>query len=300
MTEKKLSIDVGAKAELSAKAEIKATVPEKSAGRFVDALTDLIRPLSEARGLKADQIRLQREEVLIEVAKRARERLAIENASIEPLPNKFMIPLLEAASYEEVESPLVDMWANLLASAASRKVQPSPRFISVLKELTSPEVDILNRIVRNNVAPEVEDKVIYNEAFDRLLLVNTATLNDDVKEIAESSEADEIESRIMGLGEFCGVCLVHASFTRVKHEEEEWYEIQAAIYRDDLLVHFDILQSLNLIERFDTGWVEGANWSVVASGYKMTSFGLELWRACNGKVLNWRDQLDQDGITKDN
>jgi hypothetical protein len=36
----------------------------------VDALTDIIRPFSERRGLKGDQIRLQREEVLVEVARK--------------------------------------------------------------------------------------------------------------------------------------------------------------------------------------------------------------------------------------
>jgi hypothetical protein len=41
-----------------------------SASRGLDALVDLIKPFSEARGLRGDQIRLQREDVLIEIAKK--------------------------------------------------------------------------------------------------------------------------------------------------------------------------------------------------------------------------------------
>jgi hypothetical protein len=65
-----VSVEVGLKAGL----EVKAEIPEKSVGRLVDSLTDLIRPFTEARGLRADQIRLQREDILIEIAKKARLR----------------------------------------------------------------------------------------------------------------------------------------------------------------------------------------------------------------------------------
>jgi hypothetical protein len=53
--------------------------------------------------LKADQIRLQREDVLIEIAKKAKERLAIEKQPIKPIPNKILVPLLEAASNEDID-----------------------------------------------------------------------------------------------------------------------------------------------------------------------------------------------------
>jgi hypothetical protein len=45
-----VNIDVGVKAE--AKFDVKTEIPAKSTGRLVDALTDIIRPFSEARGLK--------------------------------------------------------------------------------------------------------------------------------------------------------------------------------------------------------------------------------------------------------
>ena len=98
---------------------VKTTVPARSSGRLLDALTDMIRPFTERRGLKADQIRLQREEVLIRIAERALERLRLENAPIKPIPSKGLVPLLEKASLESLgDKVMIELWANLLASAA--------------------------------------------------------------------------------------------------------------------------------------------------------------------------------------
>ena len=49
-----IKVEIGAKATV----DLKAEVPKESMGRLVDALTDAIRPWTEARGLRADQIRL--------------------------------------------------------------------------------------------------------------------------------------------------------------------------------------------------------------------------------------------------
>src|SRR4051812_36499349 len=111
-----INVDFGA----SAKAELKAEVPASSMGRLVDALTDAIRPFTEARGLKADQIRLQREEVLIEVARRARKRLQIEGITPQPITTKTLVPLLEKASLEEPDDEeMIERWAQLLAIEAA-------------------------------------------------------------------------------------------------------------------------------------------------------------------------------------
>jgi hypothetical protein len=72
-----INIDLAARAE--AKFDVRAEVPATSVGRLLDALTDLIRPFSEGRGLKADLIRVQREEVAIEIARLARERMRLKN-----------------------------------------------------------------------------------------------------------------------------------------------------------------------------------------------------------------------------
>lgn len=69
-----VKVDVGFGAKASVEAKISTEIPRESSGRLVDTLTDIIRPFSERRGLKADQIRLQREQVAIEIARFARKK----------------------------------------------------------------------------------------------------------------------------------------------------------------------------------------------------------------------------------
>ncbi|MEQ1650851.1 MAG: Abi-alpha family protein [Hyphomicrobium sp.] len=137
-------VDVSAKAE--AKLHIKGEVPSSSLGRAVDALTDIIRPFSEARGLKADILRMQREEVAIEIAKRARQKVEIERLEIQSVPNKIIVPLLEKGSCEELaDDQMIERWANLLA-AASMRVAVEPRFVSILSELSGKQAELLDSI----------------------------------------------------------------------------------------------------------------------------------------------------------
>jgi len=109
----KVELDVGLSARASLEAKISTEIPSQSTGRLVDAVTDVFRPFAERRGLKADPIRLQREDVLIEIAKKAYNRLEIENAVPSPIPTKFLVPFLEKASLEDGDSYLIDRWADL-------------------------------------------------------------------------------------------------------------------------------------------------------------------------------------------
>lgn len=142
-----VKVNVSAKAE--AKLSIRGEVPSSSMGRLVDSITDIFRPFSEARGLRADHIRMQREEVAIEIAKRARERLAIENAEVRPVDNKILIPLIEKASLEDSnDEEMIDRWSALLANA-SKNQKVEPRYVQILSELTSRQAKLFEAIATN-------------------------------------------------------------------------------------------------------------------------------------------------------
>ena len=137
-----IKVDVG----FGAKAEIRTEIPAQSSGRLLDALTDMLRPISETRGLRADQIRLQREDVLLEIAKRTRERIDVESGDYLPVPNKVLIPALEKASLEDIQdSDMIDRWAELIASAA-RSEGIAPHIVGVLSELSSSQAQLLEDI----------------------------------------------------------------------------------------------------------------------------------------------------------
>lgn len=158
--EPKVTVDFGLSAKASLEAKVSTEIPAQSTGKLLDALTDVIRPFSERRGLKADQIRLQREEVLIEIARKAHHRLEIDNPPINPLPNKFLVPFLEKASLEELDSVLIDRWADLLASCSADPQSAHPRFVQILSELGADDAQLLNRITLNNLEEHRIDKAI--------------------------------------------------------------------------------------------------------------------------------------------
>jgi hypothetical protein len=137
-----VSIDVGLKASL----EVKAEIPTKSVGRTVDALIDIIRPFTEARGLKADQIRLQREDVALEIAKKARHRAEIENAVLNPVPTKMLVPFFEKASLEDLHSEMHDRWAALLLTSAREYQAQHLTFVDILSRLTVIELKLLENV----------------------------------------------------------------------------------------------------------------------------------------------------------
>lgn len=142
---------------------IKTEIPKESSGRLIDALTDIIRPFSERRGLKADQIRLQREEVLIEIARRAKRRAELEGLSIQPVPNKVLVPLLENASNEQPDSPFLDWWTNLLLSAAEPGARSRPYFAELISKLGPPEAKLLERLWSS--FPKTEELSLNSRAF---------------------------------------------------------------------------------------------------------------------------------------
>jgi hypothetical protein len=137
-------VDLGARAE--AKFELKGEIPSASLGRAVDALVDIIRPFSEARGLRADLLRLQREEVAIEIARRGIERIKLEQGTIRPIPTKLLVPLMELGSCESPDdSEMIRRWSELLASAAMGNEVP-PRFVGVLGELSGRQATALETV----------------------------------------------------------------------------------------------------------------------------------------------------------
>lgn len=149
-----VKIDFGAKAE--AKLEVKTEIPSESSGRLIDALVDIIRPFSEKRGLKADLIRLQREEVAINIMQRAREKLQLAGTTQHSIPNKILLPLLEKSSLEDPESELIDRWINLLASTAMNPNVKSITFADILSSIGSEHARLLDKMAspRWRVVPQ--------------------------------------------------------------------------------------------------------------------------------------------------
>jgi hypothetical protein len=137
-----VKIDIGAKASV----ELKAEVPKESMGRALDALMDIIRPFTEARGLKADNIRLQRAEIAYKIAAKTRETAELEQLEIKPPPVKFLIPFLEKCSLEDQDEELHSRWSTLLTSATTHYESRHLTYVDILTRLSSQELLLLEEV----------------------------------------------------------------------------------------------------------------------------------------------------------
>lgn len=190
------TIEVGV--DISAKAEIKAEVPSSSVGRFVDAFTDMISPFSEARGLKGDQIRLQREDIAIKIAKKAKERLDLENKAPIPISNKFLVPFLEKSSLESDDESLQDMWSALLANTATEADAISFIALNVISEMTTEEAKILSSLFESIKFNKIYNYHEYLKKLDEYVnkfFEETKIIN-NIKDITEEKLIIEIENLI--------------------------------------------------------------------------------------------------------
>jgi hypothetical protein len=110
-----LSIQARAKIGASAKYEIRRTItehiPEDVTRAKNNAWLTILSPITQWAGLIGDKLvhkrellRTQQEETLTAIMLRAAPKLALLKTPIQPVPVKFLVPLLEYASLDEPDS----------------------------------------------------------------------------------------------------------------------------------------------------------------------------------------------------
>jgi len=234
-----VKVEVGAKATL----EIKAEIPTASAGRFVDALTDIIRPWSEKRGLKADLIRLQREDVALEIARRAARRIELENPDPHPVPLKILIPLLEKGSQEEEDDDfMINMWANLLAASAKDN-SVSPRFVGIISELNGKQARLLRYIATEKA---VGDLLGGSYSVQQQLLMNELTAM-----LRGRTTAEKLGDNIRAVFRRNGTYLDSVNIYEGAPQDGVWSWSEEGLEEGQMVPETDleILASLGLLER---------------------------------------------------
>ncbi len=233
-----VSIDLGLGAKLEGR------IPERSLGRTLDALVDLIRPWTESRGLKADLIRLQREDVALEIAKRARRAIA-DNEAVSTPPLKVLLPILEHGSVEDInDEVMIDAWANLLASSVTG-VGIAPRMISILKDINSDQAKALQYIALRKIEFfEFRSQAFFDTTHD----VRESEIRETLFEyFKEDRKKDDIYKYIFELLDRPTVLIEDVILTI----KDEFYSLVRTSddYPDVGGIDLDILQSLGLLRR---------------------------------------------------
>lgn len=277
-----ISIDLGAKATL----EVKTEIPSESSGRIVDALTDLIRPLSERRGLRADQIRLQREDVALEIAKKAMERRGIESLTFKPIPNKILVPLLEKGSLEEPGGPFVDWWANLLVAAGQEPGQVRPYFSELVSQLGADEAILLDALwsafssrVQFVFHPREFPNYIFNELREGIgkIVRRETALTDDAWYLETSFKLQSLAQDFVQSGPKFG-----AGFRLSWPDGGQRFAFASKVFFESG-VSLDVCRALNLLT-YDTViedfGVIGMQQNYEVGILRFSDLGVEFMRAC--------------------
>lgn len=120
--------------------QILANIPLK------ESLDKLVNPSSKELGeLFGDEIRLLRFKSSLKTFQMAKEMLSKVGLQARPIDLKLLIPLLEHCSLEDEESPLIEKWAGLLATASSKGID-NYSYPHILNELSPKEVDLLDQV----------------------------------------------------------------------------------------------------------------------------------------------------------
>jgi hypothetical protein len=292
----RVDVDIGLSAQASFEAKVSTEIPAQSMGRFVDAITDVFRPFTERRGLKADLIRLQREDVLIEIAKKAFCRLEIENAVPSPMPNKILIPFLEKASLEDKDGFLIDRWADLLASSAMHPESAHPRFVQILSELGGAEAKLLRDIAlfkADNVRemkPQL-DRYTFSGLPDnyRRIFASIRLVNDDPK-LRCAELACKLMCLIAGPGSSVTDINVLGKLEKTAELAREhysgWFDGSPGQHPANFRVgnnkfYVDLLCSLHLLNHYSVEAQRPEFDRIEVSYVTVTPLGLEFLRRCD-------------------
>jgi hypothetical protein len=125
-----------------------------------------------------DQVRVYRYGRQLKLLEKAEKMAQDAGFTPQAVPPKILFPLLEGASFEEDEN-LHDMWAALLANAASPENAENvrPGFIVTLRQMAPDEAAVLNWIF-DRVNPEGSENLSLDELFRDL-----ATLSADMSRL---------------------------------------------------------------------------------------------------------------------
>lgn len=262
------------------------------------ALLDIFSPIRHAAGLvgdrlehKRDMLRLEREAVRQQATDRIAARFhEIRDPSkpIEAPPNKFLYPFIAQASLEEPDSPLIDIWAKLLASATDHY---DPRYIhcvSVVSSLSARQAaiftEIVSRATNSHWLELALDESIWTGATGiRSYIADLFTGRMEWPGRGGEQTDDFLCECVHEAMDSAVVSVVHAA--AADETKDEYFDISLpdlTIYQDEQEVDYAILVACGLLERVETGMfpVAAGRWTVGVTYYHLTALGQHFAIAC--------------------
>ena len=215
---------------------------------------------------------------MLEIARRAKLRLSVQNEQTpRQLPPKFAIPLLERASLESIDDDkLIDMWANLLATASSQEVEMISQYIGILGGITSNQVRILDEML---TSPNLQKVDVHMDAYDYL---NPDGFFETLGGLEEYSTSEDVAEKIWEEISFVGVavdCITVSS--GAEHDDATTVNPEGSAYSDDRYFDFQNLVRLGVLDQIKTRMRRVGRFTIDLYFYVVTPVGADLFACCN-------------------
>jgi hypothetical protein len=281
-------VEVVAKATYQRKRITTEIIPPDVTRAKTSAWLDLVSPLTEWAGLRGDelklrraQLRLQREDVLAEIARRARIGLKKSTAELKPIQNKFLVPFLEKASLEDEKSSLMDMWAGLLVSAAQGGSSQHIHFVSIISQLSQKQGELFVKLVHTKSEHLLELAMDNIKSLEFHAIRETVAGDLDHILNSNATDFDALASAIAGRMDCIGIEVVYGdvgigsaeNYVQISFVNDE-------VYSDEVEVDFSILEAVGLIRRAEVRFTLREIYSISLVYYHLTSMGFYFAKAC--------------------
>ncbi len=232
-------------------------------------LDRILGPSADALG---EQLRIFSSERLAAIFSRAEE---IAGEELHALPPGFVVQLVRKASFSEDDDNLTEMWARLLANAASGFQTHHAIFVDILSQISGQEAQILRKFAQKKRDFLEEDLDNFPRSF-------SAHCTEPVKlKSGDISRSNNAMSFAHQVHDFVDTHFVDA-LMKVVVRFDNPNSHGATLGRDPRALSYLILQRQLLVEPFSYDhqsdqWGEAI---VALSGYSITGLGEILLNAC--------------------
>jgi len=200
--------------------------------------------------------------------------------------NKFLVPFLEKASLEELDSPLIDRWADLLASCSEDPPSAHPRFVQILSELTGKDAILLHSIALNavdRVEPEELTLLFWVRYFDPVEIQRKIMLWLREKDNTPEGGYDYLQTMF----DKPGVSLI--DITLSERNTDQFWSFDLSLpdappaASNQAASHLDVLRSLHLISKHHLQFTND-QFEIDVYYVCMTQLGSEFLTKCDCEV----------------
>lgn len=274
-------IDVG----VSAKVDVKTEIPSASSGRAIDAVVDFFRPATESMGWLGDKIQLARQKTLNKIATATKRRIELISKPVRLPPPKLLIPLIERASLEDAsDEKLIEMWANLIATACTEEVEMLGQYATILSNLTSSQVNIVEEILYL----KDEDRCDAGMLVDAYWMLSQSGLPGIIKHISRTEDIDEfgasLENELIRMGVALDTINIFYSDGQAKRNSCG-LSITGKLRPDQRFYDYENLVRLGILAKCEVKGHYVGIFDIDVIYYVITPVGIDLYACCNPTKL---------------